>query len=112
MKIVDWYSRKVMGWELSDTLDTRPVLATVKAAVDKYETPAIINSDQGSQFTSDDYKQLLRNLGIQQSIDDKSRWADNIRIERWLRSLRCESRYINEYKTPEEASIPRKQRRL
>ena len=67
--IIDWYSRKVMGWELSDTLDTRPVLAAVKNAVDKYGTPAIINSDQGSQFTSDDYKQLLRKLGIRQSMD-------------------------------------------
>ena len=100
--IIDWYSRKVMGWELSDTLDTRPVLAAVKNAVDKYGTPAIINSDQGSQFTSDDYKQLLRDLGIRQSMDGKSRWADNIMIERWFRSLKCESLYISEYKTPRE----------
>ena len=78
--IIDWYSRKIMGWELSDTLDTRPVLAAVKNAVDKYGTPAIINSDQGSQFTSDDYKQLLRKLGIRQSMDGNSRWADNIMI--------------------------------
>ena len=100
--IIDWYSRKVMGWELSDTLDTRPVLAAVKEAVDKYGTPAIINSDQGSQFTSDDYKQLLRDLGIRQSMDGKSRWADNIMIERWFRSLKYESLYISEYKTPRE----------
>ena len=100
--IIDWYSRKIMGWELSDTLDTRPVLAAVKEAVDKYGTPAIINSDQGSQFTSDDYKQLLRDLGIRQSMDGKSRWADNIMIERWFRSLKCESLYIREYKTPRE----------
>ncbi len=100
--IIDWYSRKIMGWELSDTLDTRPVLAVVKAAVDKYGTPAIINSDQGSQFTSDDHKELLHTLGIRQSMDGKSRWADNIMIERWFRSLKCESLYINEYKTPRE----------
>ena len=100
--IIDWYSRKIMGWELSDTLDTRPVLTAVKNAVDKHGTPAIINSDQGCQFTSDDYKQLLRDLGIQQSMDGKSRWADNIMIERWFRSLKCESLYINEYRTPKE----------
>ena len=100
--IIDWYSRKIMGWELSDTLDTRPALAAVKEAVDKYGTPAIINSDQGSQFTSDDYKQLLRDLGIRQSMDGKSRWADNIMIERWFRNLKCESLYISEYKTPRE----------
>ena len=100
--IIDWYSRKIMGWELSDTLDTRPILVAVKEAVDKYGTPAIINSDQGSQFTSDDYKQLLRDLGIRQSMDGKSRWADNIMIERWFRSLKYESLYISEYKTPRE----------
>lgn len=100
--IIDWYSRKIMGWELSDTLDTRPVLATVKNAVANHGTPAIINSDQGCQFTSDDYKQLLRDLGIRQSMDGKSRWADNIMIERWFRSLKCESLYINEYKTPRD----------
>ena len=100
--IIDWYSRKIMGWELSDTLDTRPILAAVKEAVDKYGIPAIINSDQGSQFTSDDYKQLLRDLGIRQSMDGKSRWADNIMIERWFRSLKCEILYISEYNTPRE----------
>ena len=100
--IIDWYSRKIMGWKLSDTLDTRPVLAAVKVAVDKHGTPAIINSDQGCQFTSDDYKQLLLDLGIRQSMDGKSRWADNIMIERWFRSLKCESLYINEYKTPRD----------
>ena len=100
--IIDWYSRKIMGWELSDTLDTRPVLTAVKDAVAKHGTPAIINSDQGCQFTSDDYKQLLRDLGILQSMDGKSRWADNIMIERWFRSLKCESLYINEYKTPRD----------
>jgi Transposase and inactivated derivatives len=100
--IIDWYSRKIMGWELSDTLYTRPVLAAVKNAVDKYGTPGIINSDQGSQFTSDDYKQLLRKLDIRQSMDGKSRWADNIMIERWFRSLKCDKLYICEYRTPKE----------
>jgi len=100
--VIDWYSRKIMGWELSDTLDTRPVLAAVENAVEKYGTPAIINSDQGCQFTSDDYKQLLRSFGIRQSMDGKSRWADNIMIERWFRSLKCESLYISEYETPKE----------
>ena len=80
--IIDWYSRKTMGWELSDTLDTRPVLASVKNAVNKYGKPEIINSDQGCQFTSDDYKQLLRVFGIRKSMDGKSRLADNIMIER------------------------------
>lgn len=61
-----------------------------------------INSDQGSQFTSDDYKELLRRLNIRQSMDGRSRWADNIMIERWFRSLKTEQLYPNEYRTPRE----------
>ena len=58
--IIDWFSRKIVGWALSDTLDTRSVLEAVQAAVERCGTPAILNSDQGSQFTSEDYKHLLR----------------------------------------------------
>lgn len=100
--LIDWFSRKIMGWTLSDTLDTKPVLETVKAAVETYGTPAIINSDQGSQFTSKEYKNLLRSFGIRQSMDGKSRWADNIMIERWFRSLKTELIYINEFQSPKE----------
>jgi len=71
-----------------------------KEAVEKYGTPAIINSDQGSQFTSTEYKALLKSLKIRQSMDGRSRWADNIMIERWFRSLKTEEVYINEYHSP------------
>jgi putative transposase len=100
--IIDWYSRFIVGWELSDTLDTATVLAAVKSAMKKYGTPAIINSDQGSQFTSDAYKELLRQHGIRQSMDGKARWVDNVIIERWFRSLKTEYVYINEYNSPRE----------
>ncbi len=60
------------------------------------------SSDQGVQFTSNEYKQLLRDLHIQQSMDGKSRWADNIMIERWFRSLKTELIYINEFRSPRE----------
>ena len=100
--IIDWHSRKIMGWELSDTLSTAPVLTTVRRTVEKYGTPAIINSDQGSQFTSNEYKGLLKELQIRQSMDGKSRWADNIMIERWFRSLKTEEIYLNEYHSPRE----------
>lgn len=100
--IIDWFSRKIMGWELSDTLNTRSVLETVKNAVERYGTPAILNSDQGSQFTSKEYKQLLKDLYIRQSMDGKSRWADNIRIERWFRTLKTEHIYINEFHSPRD----------
>ena len=69
--IIDWFSRRIMGWTLSDTLDTSPVIETVKEAVARFGVPAIINSDQGCQFTSGEYKNLLRQYGIRQSMDGK-----------------------------------------
>lgn len=100
--IIDWYSRFIVGWELSDTLDTAPVLEAVKTAVSRYGYPAIINSDQGSQFTSNNYVNYLAQSGIRQSMDGKARWVDNVIIERWFRSLKCENIYINEYETPRQ----------
>jgi len=100
--IIDWYSRYIVGWELSDTLETAPVLAAVQKAIEKYGTPAIINSDQGSQFTSDEYTGFLRQNGIRQSMDGKVRWVDNVVIERWFRSLKVENIYITEYNSPRE----------
>lgn len=100
--IIDWYSRYIVGWALSDTLDTAPVLDAVKTAVAEYGTPAIINSDQGSQFTSNEYVDFLRENQIRQSMDGKERWVDNVIIERWFRSLKCDNIYINEYRTPRD----------
>lgn len=100
--IIDWFSRKLMAWRLSDSLETAPVLEAVRAAVERFGIPAILNSDQGSQFTSGEYKELLRSLGIRQSMDGKSRWADNIMIERWFRSLKTELIYVNEFRSPKE----------
>ncbi len=98
--VIDWHSRYIVGWELSDTLDAAPVLAAIRAAIEKHGVPAIINSDQGSQFTSDAYKDLLKQHGIRQSMDGKARWVDNVIIERWFRSLKTEYIYINEYDSP------------
>lgn len=98
--IIDWYSRYIVGWELSDTLDTAPVLAAVKNAIQRYGKPEIINSDQGSQFTSDDYTSYLKTANIKQSMDGKARWIDNVVIERWFRSLKTERIYTHEYLTP------------
>ena len=70
--------------------------------------PAALNSDQGSQFTSEEYKNLLKELHIRQSMDGKSRWADNIMIERWFHSLKTELIYINEYRScPADSGILR-----
>ena len=100
--IIDWYSRKLMGWKLSDTLGNESVLAAVQEAVKKHGVPGVINSDQGSQFTSSEYKALLKTLQIRQSMDGKSRWADNIMIERWFRTLKTDLIYINEFHSPRE----------
>lgn len=98
--IIDWYSRKIVGWNLSDALDTAYVIQTVTAAIQENGLPCIINSDQGCQFTSSPYKRFLSENHIIQSMDGKSRWADNIMIERWFRSLKTEEIYLNEYASP------------
>ena len=100
--ILDWHSRYIVGWELSDSLDTAPVLAALKKAISEHGTPAIINSDQGSQFTSEQYTNYLSSLKIRQSMDGRARWVDNVRIERWFRSLKCDCIYVNEFNTPRE----------
>jgi len=100
--IIDWYSRKIVGWNLADTLDTVHVIDAVLKAARKYGAPGILNSDQGSQFTSNEYKELLKSLHIRQSMDGKSRWADNVIVERWFRNLKTEKIYINEFRSPKE----------
>ena len=94
--IIDWYSRCIVGWDVDDTLDTTMVINACKKAF-KVAKPLIINSDQGSQFTSDKYIEFIRDNGIRQSMDGKSRWADNIMIERWFRSFKYEEAYLTEY---------------
>lgn len=97
--IIDWYRRFIVGWELSDTLETALVLMTVQKAMAIYGKPGIINSDQGCQFTSEEYTRLLRRQTIRQSMDGKTCWVDNVIMERWFRSLKIENIYINEYVT-------------
>jgi len=103
--IIDWYSRYIVGWALSDTLDTAPVLEAVSNAIAKYGKPSIINSDQGSQFTSAEYTEFIKKEEIRQSMDGRARWVDNVIIERWFRSLKCDHIYINEYETPRELRV-------
>jgi putative transposase len=100
--IIDWHSRYIVGYELSDTLEAIHVVNAVKRAIEQYGVPGIINSDQGSQMTSDEYIGLLNTHSIAISMDGKGRWVDNIVIERWFRSLKTEDIYINEYTSPRE----------
>lgn len=100
--VIDWYSRCIVGWEVDDTLDTRIVINALKKAF-KVAKPVILNSDQGCQFTSNEYMNFLKENRIRQSMDGKSRWADNIMIERWFRSFKYEEAYLTQYANIREA---------
>ncbi|MBN4053144.1 IS3 family transposase [bacterium AH-315-L15] len=101
--IMDWYSRKVLSWRLSNSLDTEPCLEALEEALAKHGTPGIFNSDQGCQFTSDDFTGILKDNGIQISMDGKGRWIDKVFIERLWRSLKYEEVYLKAYDTVAQA---------
>ena len=84
------------------TLEAAPVAAALERAIKTHGIPAIINSDQGSQFSSDEYINLLKTYKIRQSMNGRGRWVDNVITERWFRSLKCEYIYINEYSSPKD----------
>lgn len=97
--IMDWHSRKIIDWELSNTLDLSFCLACLKRAIKHSGIPEIMNTDQGSQFTSDQWISLLKNNGIIISMDGKGRWLDNVAIERFWRSIKYEDIYLKAYET-------------
>lgn len=99
--IIDWYSRYVLSWRLSNTLDVSFCLEALEEAQEK-GTPVIFNSDQGSQFTSKEFTQILLDKGIKISMDDRGRVFDNIFIERLWRSVKYENVYLKGYETCEE----------
>jgi len=101
--IMEWHSRKVLSWRLSNSLETGPCIEALEEALAKYGPPGIFNSDQGSQFTSDDFTKVLKNRGIKISMDGKGRWIDNVFIERLWRSLKYEEVYIKAYDSVSEA---------
>jgi putative transposase len=100
--IIDWYSRYIVGFALSNTLEKTFILETVKKAIKKHGALEIINSDQGSQFTSEKYVELLKANGIKISMDGKGRALDNQRIERFFRSYKWEKLYLEEYDTGQQ----------
>jgi putative transposase len=101
--IMDWHSRKVLSWRLSNTLDTDFCLAALEEALAKQGKPDIFNTDQGSQFTSFAFTNILRENGIRVSRDGRGRWLDNVFIERLRRSLKYECVYLNAFETGSEA---------
>jgi Transposase and inactivated derivatives len=101
--IMDWYSRKVLSWRLSSTMDTDFCVSALEEALAKYGKPDIFNTDQGSQFTSFAFTNVLRDNGIQISMDGRGRWLDNVFIERLWRSLKYECVYLYAFETGSEA---------
>lgn len=100
--ILDWYSRYVVAWELSETLEKEFCMTALRSALAR-AVPDIHNSDQGSQYTSHEYLALLQNQRIQISMDGRGRCMDNIFTERLWRSVKYEEVYLKEYRTIEEA---------
>jgi putative transposase len=101
--IMDWHSRKVLSWRLSNTMDTDFCVASLEEALAKYGLPDIFNTDQGSQFTSFAFTNVLRDKEIRISMDGRGRWLDNVFIERLWRSLKYENVYLNAYESGSEA---------
>jgi putative transposase len=100
--VLDWYSRHIVSWALSQTLALDFVLAAVDTAL-LQATPQIWNSDQGSHFTSPQYLQRLQNAGVQISMDGRGRARDNIFTERLWRTIKYEEVYLHDYASPKEA---------
>lgn len=92
--VVDWYSRRVLFWRLSNTLTTDFCLDTVREAIWRHGTPDIINTDQGCQFTSAEFTGMLKEHGIRISMDGKGCWRDNVFVERLWRSVKYEEVYL------------------
>ncbi len=95
--ILDWYSRRVLSWRVSNTLTTDFCLEAVQEAIVRYGKPAIFNTDQGSQFTSSEFTGLLKEQGIQISMDGKGCWRDNVFVERLWKSVKYEEVYLKAY---------------
>ena len=95
--IIDWYSKAILSWKISNTMDTELVMGVLNEALSKYGKPEIFNTDQGSQYTSYIHTQKLIDNGITISMDGKGRATDNICIERFWRSAKVEKIYLNEY---------------
>ncbi|GJL83408.1 MAG: transposase [marine bacterium B5-7] len=101
--IMDWYSRRVLSWRVSNTLDAGFCIDALKEAIERHGAPEIFNTDQGSQFTSEDFTGVLKKHHIRISMDGKGRWIDNVFVERLWRSVKYEEVYIKAYDNMGEA---------
>ena len=95
--VVDWHTRRVFAWRVSITMDVQFCLEALEEAVVQYGRPAILNTDQGSQFTSHVFTEFLKEQGIRLSMDGRGAWRDNIFVERLWRSVKYEEVYVQAY---------------
>jgi len=95
--VMDWASRKVLSWRLSNTLDASFCVDALEEAIARYGVPEIFNTDQGSQFTAEEFTSLLSAHGISISMDGKGRWRDNVFVERLWKSVKYEEVYLKAY---------------
>jgi putative transposase len=101
--VVDWFSRRVLAWRLSITMEAAFCIEALEEALAKYGRPEIFNTDQGSQFTSADFIGVLLNVGIAISMDGKGAWRDNVFVERIWKSVKYEEVYLRAYGSVSEA---------
>lgn len=101
--MMDWSSRKVLSWRLSNTMDTGFCVEALEEAISRYGPPEIFNTDQGCQFTSDKFTGVLKAHDIKISMDGKGRWVDNVFVERLWRSVKYEEVYLKAYDSPRQA---------
>jgi putative transposase len=100
--IMDWHSRRVLSWRVSNTMDTDFCIEALEEAIQRFGAPEIFNTDQGAQFTSEAFTGVLKNHDITISMDGKGRWVDNVFVERLWRSVKYEDVYLRAYETPAE----------
>jgi putative transposase len=100
--ILDWHSRRVLSWRLSNTLDTDFCVEALEQALSRYGSPEIFNTDQGAQFTAAAFTDVLKARQIHISMDGKGRWMDNVFVERLWRTVKYEDIYLRAYETPAE----------
>lgn len=100
--IMDWHSRRVLSWRVSNTLDTDFCIDALEEALKRFGAPEIFNTDQGAQFTSEAFTGVLKAHGVAISMDGKGRWVDNVFVERLWRSVKYEDVYLRAYETPAE----------
>jgi putative transposase len=101
--IMDWYSRRILSWRLSNSLDSSFCVDALEEALYHYDKPEIFNTDQGSQYTSDAFTDVLKANDIRISMDGKGAWRDNVFVERLWRSVKYEEVYLNAYESMHHA---------